>query len=158
MEIGVLSDTHLHSVTDDFARRIEKIAQEVDHLFHLGDIVTPEVLDFLNSFPLSAVAGNMDLPEIRANLPVKRVVELGGKRFGLIHGWGSPFGLDKRVAAEFDGVDCVCFGHSHKTLIKDSGGLLVFNPGSARGGMMAKPTYGRLTVTKDGISARHLPF
>ncbi|MBW1713348.1 MAG: metallophosphoesterase family protein, partial [Deltaproteobacteria bacterium] len=111
-----------------------------------------------NSFTLYAVSGNMDPPEIRSAWPDKRVVELDGFRFGLTHGWGSPFGLDKRVLNQMPEVDCVCFGHSHRPLNKRRGDVLLFNPGAARSGFMSGSTYGRLTVGPEGISGQHLPF
>ena len=158
MTIAVLSDTHMHHLTDEFRRRVEELAGEVDHFFHLGDSVSPEILGFLNSFSLYAVAGNMDPMSVRSSWPEKRIVELEGCRFGLVHGWGSGFGLDKRVAALFDDVDCVCFGHSHRTLNRRHDKALLFNPGSAKPGAKPQPTYGRLEVTSEGITGRHLPF
>lgn len=158
MEIAVLSDTHLTALTDDFVAKVDRLVGEVDCFFHLGDAVVPEVLDYLNAHTLYAVAGNMDSPAIRSSYPLKREVELAGYRFGLMHGWGSPVDLDRRVAAELGDVDCVLFGHSHRQLNDRRGKKLIFNPGTAGGGLGREATYGRLTVTGAGITARHFPF
>ncbi len=158
MVIGVLSDTHLTTLTESFRRKVESLAAEVDHFFHLGDVVCPEVLDFLNSFPLSVVSGNMDPPEIRSAWPPKRVVQLHGRRFGLAHGWGAPWGLAERILKEFDDVDCVCFGHSHKIFNRRLGPVLVFNPGAAREGFGSRGTYGRLFLSQDGVVGEHFEF
>ena len=92
MVIAVISDTHRTSLDDSFVRRVEELAQEVDHFFHLGDAVSPEILAFLNSFPLTAVAGNMDYPGIRSSWPVKTTVELDGLPFRADPRLGRPGG------------------------------------------------------------------
>lgn len=158
MEIGVLSDSHLHTLTDDFAARVERIARDVDHFFHLGDSVCAEVLDFLASFSLFAVSGNMDPHPVSLAWPLKQVVELEGRRFGLIHGWGARHGLENKVVSEFRDVDCVCFGHTHSPMAREINGVLVFNPGSTQSDWRSSGTYGRLSIGPDGIKTRHLTF
>ena len=159
MVIAVLSDTHRTRLDSRFAARVEELAKEVDHFFHLGDAVSGEVLAFLNSFPLTAVAGNMDHPEIRASWPVKTEVVLDGFRFGLTHGWGGPGGLEERVLAEMGtGLDCVCFGHTHRPYNRRHGQTLLFNPGSAQSDSRSDSMYGLLETGPDGISGRHLSF
>ena len=60
-------------------------------------------------------------------------MHVGGVNIGLIHGWGPPDGLIRRICEEFRGValDCLVFGHSHVPLCEWQAGLLLFNPGSA---------------------------
>jgi hypothetical protein len=53
------------------------------------------------------------------------------------------------VRGEFDQVDCVVFGHSHRSLNAVTGGVLMFNPGSASGGFIGSGTVGILTVDKE---------
>ena len=158
MVIAVISDTHRTSLDDRFVGRVEELAREVDHFFHLGDAVAPEILAFLNSFPLTAVAGNMDYPGIRSSWPVKTTVELDGYTFGLTHGWGGPAGLEDRVIKEMPGLDCLCFGHTHRPFNQKRGKTLLFNPGSAQNDSRSESMYGLLTTGPDGISGRHLPF
>lgn len=156
--VAVISDTHLMTLDKGFCRRIEQIADEVDQFFHLGDAVNPQVLDFLNAWRLDAVAGNMDPAVIVHGYPRKRIVRLGNKRIGLMHGWGPPDGLSERIKAQFDDVDCICHGHSHRPTLTEIGGVMIFNPGSICGGRGYPPTWGRLTVTDSGLTAEHIPF
>jgi len=133
MRIGVLSDTHIHRVSKDFRDLLEHYFSEVDVLFHVGDYTSPVVVDFLSSKNFHGVYGNMDPVDIRAVLPEKKIVEIGGFRFGLIHGWGSPGGLEERVVGQFSQVDVIVYGHSHKAMNEIVHGVLLFNPGTASG-------------------------
>ena len=133
MRIGVLSDTHLHQVSKDFRDLLDRCFFEVDVLFHVGDYTSPVVVDFLSLKNFHGVYGNMDPLAIRAVLPGKKIVEIGGFRFGLIHGWGSPRNLEERVLASFNEVDVIVYGHSHRALNEVVQGVLLFNPGTASG-------------------------
>lgn len=151
--IGVLSDTHLREADPGLAERIKAAWGPVDMIMHAGDITHLSVLDSLFPPQVIAVAGNMDPPPVRATLPETRVVEVAGKRIGLTHGWGSPFGLAGRAASLFSRVDAVVFGHSHRAANVMKDGVLMFNPGSAGGSRMAAATVGLLTVD-DAITGR----
>jgi putative phosphoesterase len=136
MKIGVISDTHLKagSEIDDLHRRLAPHFQGLDAILHAGDILDLEVLGMLENFaPVYAVRGNMDPAPTCAALSERRVVELGGFRLGLIHGWGAPGGLSGRVQARFAGerLDVLVFGHSHCPFAAVEDGVLLFNPGSA---------------------------
>ncbi len=99
-----------------------------------------------------AVKGNMDHGEVARLLPKKRVVDIEGHKIGLIHGWGPPSGITRKVEREFGDVDCVVFGHTHEALIKWHGGKLFFNPGSATDRMFApKNTVGFLEIGREII-------
>lgn len=130
MKIVVLSDTHLDHVTDELESVCGRYCADADLVIHLGDWVGGAVLDYLEQFPLEGVAGNMDNHVIRHRLPAKKVIQVGGYRIGLIHGWGSGFGLQARIRDEFSNVDAICFGHSHQALQEVEGGLFWLNPGS----------------------------
>ncbi|MGD2126416.1 MAG: metallophosphoesterase family protein, partial [Desulfobacteraceae bacterium] len=79
------------------------------------------------------VHGNMDPVEVKVMLPEKKLVDLGGYRFGLIHGWGPSEGLEERVWDQFQNVDVIIYGHSHKSANYVREGTLLFNPGTATG-------------------------
>lgn len=147
--IGVLSDTHLRRQDAAQAARVMEQFRGVDLILHAGDLTDLAVLDYLEAPEVIAVAGNMDGPLVNSELPVKRIISVEGKKIGLIHGWGAPMGLVGRVAREFQGVDAVVFGHSHRptNLVKD--GVLYFNPGSAGRGLIGSGTVGLLTVDQD---------
>ena len=133
MRIGVLSDTHLHRVSRDLREILDHHLSQVDVLFHVGDYTSPVVMEFLSSKNFHGVYGNMDPLGIRAVLPEKKIVELGGFRFGLIHGWGSSAGLEEKVLGQFTDVDVIVYGHSHKPMNDVVEGVLLFNPGTASG-------------------------
>jgi uncharacterized protein len=133
MRIGVLSDTHLHRVSRDLKEILDHHLSQVDVLFHVGDYTSPVVVEFLSSKNFHGVYGNMDPLGIRAVLPEKKIVELGGFRFGLIHGWGSSAGLEEKVLGQFTDVDVIVYGHSHKPMNDVVQGVLLFNPGTASG-------------------------
>lgn len=132
IRIGVISDTHLSRPTDDFKTTIGRLFSEVDMIIHAGDMTSALVYDYLLNWDLRAVAGNMDDYDLRAMVPEKRVEEVSGRRIGIIHGRGSPFGLERIVLGEFSGVDVIVFGHSHIPLNAMSGQVHLCNPGSYR--------------------------
>ena len=130
MKIGIMSDTHLLQVSDWLKQVVEEHFHDVDMILHAGDIVSGQVLAYLESNGVEAVRGNMDYAEV-SHLPAKKVFEIGDFKIGLMHGYGAPHGLPERLRPEFDKIDCLIFGHSHRTMNKTSGGVLFFNPGSA---------------------------
>jgi putative phosphoesterase len=138
MKIAVLSDTHADAnQVERVVSRLQKHLQGVDQILHAGDIVCKELLDALGTFaPVQAVVGNMDPAEIRNNLPESRVLQLAGHSIGLVHGWGAPGDLPRRVVEHFIGtagkpeVEMVVFGHSHQPYNEKRSGVLLLNPGS----------------------------
>jgi len=138
MKIGVISDTHL-TASDD---RLEKIVgdhfQDVDVILHAGDIVDLEVLDAFGDRKVYAVSGNMDPDPVRQLFPEKRVLKIEGRRIGLIHGWGSPNGLEEKILQEFEDVACIVYGHTHRAVNEMRDGVLFFNPGSPTDRRFAK--------------------
>lgn len=151
MLLGVLSDTHLHSGTGSLHPGIASAFEGVELILHAGDIVALSVLEDLRRIaPVEAVAGNMDLPEVKRALPEAKIIEIGGHRIGLTHGAGAVSSISSRVKGLFEGVSVIVFGHSHSPLVSREDGILLMNPGSAgdgRGG--AGGTVGRLHVGKE---------
>jgi uncharacterized protein len=130
MKIVVMSDTHLTRTTDEFKMLCSEYFDGADMLIHLGDWERVELLNYLEQYPLEAVAGNMDDHLIRERLPAKKVVKAGPFRLGIIHGWGPPGGIRERIRQEFTGVDAILFGHTHQPFLIREDGVLWFNPGS----------------------------
>lgn len=133
MLVGVLSDTHLKEGRQ-LPPWLRGLLRGVDMILHAGDVLDMSVIDELSDIaPTCAVRGNMDRGDTAASLPERRVVEAGGFRIGLTHGYGAPWGMARKVLAEFsdEEVDCVVFGHTHRPLVEMSGGVLLFNPGTA---------------------------
>jgi uncharacterized protein len=143
MKIGVLSDTHLTRVTPVLEGILDEIFADVDLVIHAGDMVSLAVYRFLQQRPLEAVQGNMDERPLREELPDKKILTLGNFRIGLMHGWGSPQGLEERLGREFSGIQALVYGHSHLPANHWNGGIFFFNPGSVSGSR-SKPSVGLL--------------
>jgi len=140
MKIGVVSDTHATSFTQLPSRVLAALA-DVDLIIHAGDFVAKDVLDGLKQLgEVKAVQGNMDSDELKRILPEKELLAIEGKRIGIIHGWGSPYGIDDRVGKMFEDVDAIVYGHSHYSQNEVKKGILFLNPGQA------KNSFGILTV------------
>jgi uncharacterized protein len=138
MHVAVLSDTHtpVHHV-DRVVARLLKYLQGVDLILHAGDLVCLQLLDALGSIaPVQAVFGNMDSEDLSARLPERQLLELAGHAVGLIHGWGAPGDLPRRVRERFidangkPEAEVVVFGHSHQPLKEKHQDMLLLNPGS----------------------------
>ena len=153
MLIGVLSDTHL--VDRPVPDRVIELLEGVDLILHAGDILEMAVIEQLSGVAETlAVKGNMDHGDASRLLPEKRIIGAEGFKIGLTHGYGPPSNMTRKVRAKFDDVDCVVFGHTHRPLIKERGGVIFFNPGSPTDRMFtSRNTIGFLEVT-DQISPR----
>ncbi|MCX7966265.1 MAG: metallophosphoesterase [Syntrophorhabdaceae bacterium] len=133
IKIGVLSDTHLHTVNDALKDLLKNEFRGIDMIIHAGDMTSVVVYDYLKNWKLLAVRGNMDDYDLKEIIPPKRVEMIKNKRIGIVHGSGSPYGIEQRVRREFDEqVDIIIFGHSHMPAKKEINGILFFNPGSFR--------------------------
>jgi hypothetical protein len=132
MKIGVISDTHARHCSQ-LPQNLLKALEKVDLIVHAGDIVTMDVIRGLETLaPVRGVCGNMDYPEVKVAFPDRQVLELEGKKIGLVHGSGGPWEIEKRVRQIFSGVDVIIFGHSHVPMNNSVGGVLLFNPGRAQ--------------------------
>jgi len=120
--VGIISDTH-GLLREEAARALA--GSEL--ILHAGDVGTPEVLEQLREIaPVVAVRGNVDRGSWADVLPATEVVEFAGALLYVVH---QPEHLDlDPVAAE---ISAVIFGHTHRPLIEERGGVLYVNPGSA---------------------------
>ncbi|PIV19836.1 MAG: metallophosphoesterase [Deltaproteobacteria bacterium CG_4_8_14_3_um_filter_45_9] len=145
MKIGVISDTHLREPHPEFKKVIEFHFKDVEKIFHAGDFVDWSIAEYLSSQKeLIAVYGNMDSYDIRKAFPEKRVIELKGFKIGLIHGGGSPFGIESRIQGEFDEVNAIVYGHSHTPANHQVKNIYFFNPGSPTRSFVHRATLGIL--------------
>lgn len=131
VKIGVLSDTHISGFDDNLKYAIDQNFSDVDLVFHAGDLIDLRVLDMLGNREVRAVCGNMDNPRVRRELPDQLTMEINGFQIGLIHGWGSPEGIEKKLLSKLGKLDCIVFGHTHYPVNKTIDGVYFFNPGSA---------------------------
>ena len=156
MTLFVISDTHVPEISPGISQDFLSQIKSDDILFHAGDFTDMKTLKELEKrCKMYAVRGNMDDPEVRKILPEKKIVELSGKRIGIMHGWGAPTGLPDRVLGRFNGkLDLLIFGHSHAPYYKKVGSTLLFNPGSLAGDWRSKSgTYGILRLEEEKIWA-----
>ena len=142
--LGIITDTHIPQRIKDLPPRVFEVFRGVDRILHAGDINSQRVLDQLAEIaPVEAVAGNADL--FQHGLPLARVIEVEGRRIGLVHGHGGwsrylrskvrdRFGFNedhylKIVHGSFGPVDAIVFGHTHRFYRAERSGILLFNPG-----------------------------
>ena len=143
MKIGVLSDTHVHTF-EEVSPLVISAFSKVDLIVHCGDFVGSAVLEGLKRIKeVKAVRGNVDSSKLKSLLPEKERISIDGKKIGIIHGWGGPDGIERRIRQEFQDIDVILYGHSHEAKCHESGGVLFFNPGPGR------YSYGILTVDNE---------
>ena len=144
MKLAILSDTH-----GLLRPEVLEYLKDVDAILHGGDINKPGIIDELRQYaPLYIVRANNDKEWAEA-IPHDLTVTLDGVTFYMVHN-------KKEVPADLSGVDAVVFGHSHKYMQEEKGGILWLNPGSCGPRrfhqeitmMMAEIADGHIQVTK----------
>lgn len=158
MKIVVLSDTHIPESAKDLPDEIYKDIKSADLLLHAGDIASVAFFNKLKSVStwIEAVCGNMDEPALRKMLARKKIVKAGKRSIGLIHGWGSPFGLMDIARKEFqeEKPDIIVFGHSHQPLCLKKDGIIFFNPGSPTDKVFTSSNSYGIIMIDDHINAK----
>jgi uncharacterized protein len=146
--VGVVSDTHCPEFLERLPGGIAELLEGVDLILHAGDIGSLDTLaELARIAPVKAVRGDHDRG---LELPERRVVEVGGRRIGLLHGnrshlfeepatfagtvslghWWPTNGLHRHLLRSFPGADAVVYGHTHSATAQRVGGTLLFNPGA----------------------------
>ena len=130
MKIGLLSDTHSY-----FPDEVFKYFQEVDEIWHAGDIGNLAVTDKLKKFkPLRAVYGNIDDHVARIEFKEDELFEIDGCKVLLTHIAGRPGRYQRSVnlLIEKHKPNLVICGHSHTLLVQFDKQLntLWMNPGA----------------------------
>jgi len=150
VKIGVLSDTHISGFDENLKKIIDENFSDVDLIFHAGDLIDLSVLTLFGDKDVRAVCGNMDTRRVREELPEQLLMDINGFKIGLIHGWGSPEGMERKLLAKLGKLDCIVFGHTHYPVNRTIDGVFYFNPGSAVDKRFAKNrSIGILEVGKD---------
>jgi len=156
MRIALISDTHVPTALADLPAALLSRIEGVDAILHAGDLVRASVVDTLRRIaPTTAVAGNMDPPEVAAALPDRTVVRLGGRAIGLKHGHQRHALQNRYIGRDYDApemdmfyqamatqlpeAEIIVFGHFHAPVIKHWNDLLFINPGAVA------PSRGRST-------------
>ena len=120
--IGLISDTH-GLIRPEALQAL----RGSDLIIHCGDIGDPVVLEALRTLaPVRAIRGNNDRGPWTNRLPAQDLIEVGDHAIRVLHNLAE---LDPHIDAA--GLTVIVFGHSHKPLIENRGGVLFINPGSA---------------------------
>lgn len=153
LRVGLLSDTH--GFLDD---AVFQHFAPCDEIWHAGDFGSLEVADRLSSFKtLRGVYGNVDGPELRAELPPDLTWECEGMHVYMTHIGGYPGHYDAGIAKKLRQLRPGLFicGHSHilKVMRDRALGLVHMNPGACgHNGWHVVRTLLRFTVEAGEIS------
>ena len=150
--ILLLSDTH--GFLDP---KIEKYIQQVDEIWHAGDIGSVDLADQLSAQKtLRAVYGNIDDASLRRMFPLNQLFECEGLRVFMTHIGGYPGKYPDRIRTiiqtEKPGL-FIC-GHSHilKVMFDKYFNLVHMNPGAAgKHGFHHKKTLIRFSIAEGKI-------
>ena len=159
--IALISDTHENEEAIKKAVAIIK-KRDPDFVVHLGDIISPPMLEYFKGLKLKIIFGNNDGEH--AGL-IKKAESLGfeepkeeaefshhGKRLYAYHGTDSNR-LDHRIF--FGSYDYVLTGHTHKKRDEKIKGTRVINPGAL---FRINPyTIAFLDVEKDKVEFVEIP-
>ena len=133
MRLLIISDTHVPTRAKDLPAAVWGEVDRADVVIHAGDWMEVGLLDALEARSAKLVAcwGNNDGPDLRARLPERADVTLGGVRFTVTHETGSSAGREARMSKLYPDTDVLVFGHSHIPWdTTTSTGLRLLNPGS----------------------------
>ena len=151
--ILLLSDTH--SFIDD---SLLKHAQNVDEIWHAGDIGSIHVTDALaNITTLRAVYGNIDNHILRSQFPKDQKFKCENLSVWITHIGGYPGRYAPGISHILDAENPRLFisGHSHilKVMPDKKRNLLFMNPGAyGKVGFHKVRTFLRFQITGDTIS------
>lgn len=164
--IGVISDTHGSTAAIDAC---VAAAGEVDGWFHLGDYAgDAKKLAERTGKPVYRVLGNCDgwavsglselrFPETQRELTAETVVTVENARILLCHGHTYDVDLGPWTLS-YRGEELHCaaalYGHTHRSELMASGGLLLLNPGSPsrpRGGRA--PSFAVMEIENGDVNA-----
>jgi len=154
---GILSDTHINRVSEEFRQGCLKAFSDCDIIIHAGDLTETAILEVFRSKEVHAVHGNMCSLPTKQALPALHTFTIAGFLFGLTHGAGGPrHSIVDHVYNLFPEADCIIFGHTHQPLVQRVGNTLLVNPGSFQGtGRYGAPgTYCILSIDTGRLEAK----
>ncbi|MBB5181293.1 hypothetical protein HNQ44_002758 [Planomicrobium koreense] len=132
-KIVILSDTHIPVRAKKLPQALVAECETADFIIHAGDWQTMDVFHELSAYAnTDGVTGNVDPWDILDRFGKKKIFEIDGLKIGVIHGDGIRNTTEQRAFEAFadDNVDIIVFGHSHIPVMRDAGGVTLFNPGS----------------------------
>ncbi|MEX0684297.1 MAG: metallophosphoesterase family protein [Dehalococcoidia bacterium] len=149
MRIGLISDTHIPVAMKSLWPQIYDAFHGVDLIMHGGDLMTTEVIDWLEEVaPVMAVQGNGDYTGYeRSEAPTDPrlseakvlsldIAENRKLRIGLVHDFQLPEApplrtMESQMQHLFGGpVNVIVRGSTHRAEATTVKGVLIVNPGS----------------------------
>lgn len=129
MKAAVFSDTHANTIP--MCKAIRDCRPDV--VIHLGDHDrdTQAIREQFPGIPLYNVRGNCDLA---SSAPDWDIVPLGPVKAFICHGhqYDVDLGTDRLLyAAREQGAKLAMYGHTHRAVNRDVGGMCLLNPGTA---------------------------
>jgi uncharacterized protein len=161
--IGILSDTHLSTISDTFLQDVRYAFHDCDTIIHAGDLTNVSILSVFKDKDVHAVCGNMCSHITRQSLPESSLITIQGYLFGLCHGAGGPgHTIEDRIYSMFPEAHCIVYGHTHIPVCHTIGSTMIINPGSftSTGRYGSPGTYGIVTIEETGIhgTIHHLKY
>ena len=156
MRIALVADTHVPTSILRLPEALLARLEGVDAILHAGDLVRYSVVETLRRIAsTTAVAGNMDPPEVARRFPDRITLDFAGRSIGLKHGH-QPHALQDRyiglrydapemelfyraMAAQLPDAEVIVFGHFHTPTVTRWNDRLFINPGAVA------PVHGRST-------------
>ncbi len=131
VKIGLLSDTHSY-----FDNKMVEFFENVDQIWHCGDIGSLSVLDKLKQHkPVIAVYGNIDNTDIRSECKPNELFTVDGINVYMTHIGGYPGHYQKDIGQiiKNNSIKLFVCGHSHilKVMYDKKLDCLHINPGAA---------------------------
>ena len=151
MLIGVVSDTHNNLKNID--KLISIFNEKKVHLVvHTGDITTAKSLSRFSKLncDLIGVYGNNDREEVGLSKVIDDnnfkfqqppyFLEIKNKKIAIFH---EPDEIDQY---QFDDIDIILHGHTHRYRQETKNGVVLFNPGESAGMLRGKNAIGIINI------------
>jgi len=130
--VGLISDTHIPAKAKAVPQKVFEVFKDAARIIHAGDLTQLSVIQELECLaPVVAVQGNMDVPEVKAKLPIKNMVQVDNFKIGVVHSLGILRAKQKmQDMAERNKLNVLVYGHVHSPSIRWENDLLLINLGS----------------------------
>ena len=153
IKVGILSDTHIAKITEQFRKNCTSAFADCDAIIHAGDLTDISILSTFAGKDVYGVYGNMCNQATRQLLPETKIICLNGYSIGICHGAGSRHNIEERLLQLLPETDCIIYGHTHIPTCHKTRNTLFINPGSFQGtGNYGAPgTFGLLHIEKDSL-------
>ncbi len=130
IKAGILSDTHLTKIDNNFLQCVEQCFADCETIIHAGDFVDISLLEAFQGKVVHAVHGNCCTRSTLAALPSQKTFQLGDFIIGVTHGNGLGHDIESALWDLFPETDCMIYGHTHQAVCHQIAGKLIINPGA----------------------------